>query len=64
LIEELLALKITKQDRVDHTSKSSKDLSDAVCGAIYNAIKHTHREDNTEISVFTVESFRLNRLID
>jgi hypothetical protein len=64
LIEELLALKITKQDRVDHTSKSSKDLSDAVCGAIYNAIKHTHREDNTEISVFTVESFRQNRLID
>jgi len=64
LVEELLALKITKQDKVDHTSKSSKDLSDAVCGAIYNAIKHTRRDDNTEVHVWTVESFKAQSLID
>jgi hypothetical protein len=62
LVEELLALKITKQDKVDHTSKSSKDLSDAVCGAIYNAIKHTPRDGNAEITVFTVESFRHSQI--
>jgi hypothetical protein len=63
LVEELLGLRITKQDKVDHTSKSSKDLSDAVCGAIYNAIKHTRRDDNTEVTVFTVESFKADRML-
>ena len=37
LIDELLQLRIVK-DKVDHPRKGSKDLSDAVCGAIYNSI--------------------------
>ena len=44
LIDELLQLRIIK-DKVDHPRKGSKDLSDAVCGAIYNAVSLTPRED-------------------
>ena len=56
LIEELLALVITRQDKVDHTSKSYKDLSDAVCGSIYNAIEHTPRNDTHELEVYTAKT--------
>lgn len=58
LIDELLQLRIMKNDKVDHPRKGSKDLSDAVCGAIYNAIAHTPRNNNEEIEVKTLESVR------
>jgi len=58
LIEELLQLRIMKNDKVDHPRKGSKDLSDAVCGAIYNAIAHTPRETNEVIEIKTLESVR------
>ncbi len=58
LIEELLQLRIMKNDRVDHPRKGSKDLSDAVCGAIYNAIAHTPRNLDETIEVKTLESVR------
>lgn len=51
LIEELLALQITRNDKVDHPRKKSKDLADAVCGSIYNAIAHTVRDENTVIEI-------------
>jgi len=44
LIEELLQLRAVGNNKVDHPRKGSKDLSDAVCGAIYNADKHTARD--------------------
>lgn len=37
LVDELLELRIMR-DKVDHPRKGSKDLADAVCGSIYNAI--------------------------
>jgi len=37
LFEELTQLKIMKNDKVDHPRKKSKDLADAVCGAIFGA---------------------------
>ena len=40
LIDELLELRIMR-DKVDHPRKGSKDLADAVCGSIYNAISLT-----------------------
>ena len=40
LVDELLELRIMR-DRVDHPRKGSKDLADAVCGSIYNAISLT-----------------------
>ena len=53
LFEELTELKIMKNDRVDHPRKKSKDLADAVCGAIFGAISHTPKDNNAEIEVHT-----------
>jgi hypothetical protein len=52
LIDELLQLRIVK-DKVDHPRKGSKDLSDAVCGAIYNAIAFTPPERDQEVEIYT-----------
>lgn len=43
LRDELKKLVVLPNGKVDHTNKSSKDLSDAVCGAVYNASVHTPR---------------------
>jgi hypothetical protein len=51
LFEELTELKIVKQNRVDHPRKSSKDLADAVCGAIFGAISHTPKGLNPVIEI-------------
>lgn len=53
LYEELTELKIMKNNRVDHPRKKSKDLADAVCGAVFGAISHTPRNNNTEIEIHT-----------
>ena len=52
LIDELLQLKIMR-DRVDHPRKGSKDLADAVCGSVYNAISRTKHDTNEEIKIHT-----------
>lgn len=44
LKDELKKLVVLPNGKVDHTNKSSKDLSDAVCGAVYNASFHTPRQ--------------------
>ena len=53
LFEELTELKIVKQNRVDHPRKKSKDLADAVCGAIFGAISHTPKNLNQVVEVHT-----------
>ena len=53
LFEELSELKIMRGNRVDHPRKSSKDLADAVCGAIFGAISHTSRDQNLEVEIHT-----------
>lgn len=55
LIDELLQLKIMK-DRVDHPRKGSKDLADAVCGSIYNAISRSKFNVSQEIDIHTYDS--------
>ena len=55
LIDELLQLKIMR-DRVDHPRKGSKDLADAVCGSIYNAISRTKFDSIGEVQVHTYDS--------
>jgi hypothetical protein len=61
LLEEMSELKITDNGkRVDHPRKKSKDLADAVCGAVFNAISHTPKEQNLEIEVHTWSSSRLD----
>ena len=61
LFEELTELKIMKNNRVDHPRKSSKDLADAVCGAIFGAISHTPKNMDQEIEIHT---FRDRPLVD
>ncbi len=53
LFEELTQLKIMKNDKVDHPRKKSKDLADAVCGAIFGAISHTPKNVDSEVEVHT-----------
>ena len=53
LFEELTELKIMKNNRVDHPRKKSKDLADAVCGAIFGAISHTPKDNNAEVEIHT-----------
>jgi hypothetical protein len=53
LFQELTELKIMKNNRVDHPRKLSKDLADAVCGAIFGAISHTPKDLNLEVEIHT-----------
>lgn len=63
LIDELLQLRAVGTNKVDHPRKGSKDLSDAVCGAIFNADKHTPRDfTNRVIDVHTYSSMKDDRL--
>lgn len=61
ITEELLALKITKQGKVDHTRHGKKDLSDAIAGAIFNAVAGSQREYNDQIEVYDMESLMRKR---
>jgi hypothetical protein len=56
LLDEMSELKIMKNNRIDHPRKKSKDLADAVCGAVFGAISHTSRDSNIEIEVHTWSS--------
>ena len=52
LIEELRMLRYIK-DKVDHPRSGYKDLSDAVCGAIFNAVERTNKPANQEVEIRT-----------
>jgi hypothetical protein len=56
LLDELLELRIMPNNRVDHPRKKSKDLADAMCGSVYNAISHTRREKIQEVEIHTYKS--------
>ena len=54
LLEEMSELKITDNGkRVDHPRKKSKDLADAVTGAVFGAISHTSKDSNLEVEIHT-----------
>lgn len=57
LIDELGLLKLVK-NKVDHPRKGSKDLSDAVCGAIFNAVSLTPKPVDMEVEVLTYAEMR------
>lgn len=52
LIEELVKLRIVK-DKVDHPRKGYKDISDSVCGALFNAARYTSRNSEEEVDIVT-----------
>lgn len=58
LKKELLRLRIMPNNKVDHPRTGSKDLADATCGAIYNAISHTPRKSNETIDIETLSTIR------
>jgi hypothetical protein len=49
-------LRIMNNNKIDHPRKKSKDLADAMCGSVYNAISHTRREKIQEVEVHTYNS--------
>ena len=53
LKEEMLELRIVSNNRVDHPRKKSKDLADAMCGSVYNAIAYSQRNRIKEIDIHT-----------
>jgi hypothetical protein len=61
LKDELLELRIMRNDRVDHPRKKSKDLADALCGSVYNCISHSRRENTREINIHTWSSANKDR---
>jgi hypothetical protein len=64
LKNELKKLVVLPNGKVDHTNKSSKDLSDAVCGAVYNASVHTPRQDG-DLEVMTyADIIKKNREVE
>ena len=56
LLEEMSELRIVNDRKVDHPRKGSKDLSDAVTGAVYNAIALTPRNLNQEVEIHDYKS--------
>ena len=54
LLQELTELKVVNDKKVDHPRKGAgKDLSDAMCGAVFNAISRTIRDIEPEIEIHT-----------
>ena len=58
LLDEMLELKIVSDKKVDHPRKKSKDLSDAVCGSVYNAMTLTQRHENKTIEIHDFKSMK------
>lgn len=62
LLEEMSELKIVSDKKVDHPRKKSKDLADAMCGSVYDAISHTPRNLNQEISIHSWKSLNKDKV--
>jgi hypothetical protein len=58
LRQELLRLRIMPNGKIDHPRSGSKDLADATCGSIFNAISHTPRNQFDTIEIVTAGSLR------
>lgn len=58
LEKELLQLRIMPNDKVDHPRNGSKDLADAMCGAVHSAIAHTKRNQEENVEVLTLAKFK------
>jgi hypothetical protein len=54
--EELLKLRQFANNKIDHPSSGSKDLADAVTGAVFNCIKHLAVDAEFEIEILSPEN--------
>lgn len=57
LLKEMEELQ-EKKGKVDHPRKGNKDLCDAVCGAIFNAVAHTPKEEIQEADALTLDDLK------
>lgn len=57
LVDELRQLRYIK-DKVDHPRTGFKDLSDAVCGSIWNAVQYTMKPSSRDVEVVTLDQIR------
>lgn len=57
LKSELNQLMLIK-GKVDHPRKGTKDLSDAVCGAIFNSVVHAHKPETEVVESITLRDLR------
>jgi hypothetical protein len=57
LIDELRELRYIK-DKIDHPRAGYKDLSDAVAGAVFNAVTYTLKPQNQNIEIITYKSLQ------
>ena len=64
LLDEMSELKIINDKKVDHPRKKSKDLSDAVTGAVFGALSHTPKNPNIEIDIHTWSRSTSQRLAE
>jgi hypothetical protein len=55
LRDELKNLRVIR-GKIDHPSKSGKDLSDALCGSVFNAANRTRRDDMDEVEIHDITS--------
>lgn len=58
LIEEMTRLRLFPNGKIDHTRRGYKDLSDATCGAIFNAVTKTRRDFNQDIEIMTLKEIK------
>ena len=57
LLKEMKELR-EKNGKVDHPRKGNKDLCDATCGAIFNAVAHTPKEEQMVADAFTLADLK------
>ena len=56
IIRELKEVVLLPNNKIEHPRKGGKDTTDAIAGAVFNAIKYTPREDGP-IEIYTMKSF-------
>ena len=59
--EELLKLKLFGNNKIDHPATGSKDLADALAGAVFNSLDHIAMDSEIEIEILTPDiSFEMD----
>lgn len=61
LHDELLELRILPNGKIDHPRKGSKDLADAFCGSVYNAVVHGEKKTDDTVEIHDYSSFKSER---
>lgn len=58
LRKELLQLRITNDDKVDHPRSGTKDLADATCGAIFNCLSTAKKPESNVVEIRTLDDIK------